>query len=118
MKIWTVNLYVTGIVQPIRLIYKSEERAKNALNHPMGVDGLFTFNDDFGVEIRLEEKPIARVMSDAVEECEANIEMSLLQARAQLKAQQRANNDPTLRNGGSSIVPAGGPVIPFGRPLG
>jgi len=116
VRIWTLNLYIAGIVQPIRLIYKSEERAKQAANHPIGVDGLFILTDEFGVEVRLTEPPLARVLSDAVEECEANIEMSLLQARAQMKAQQRAKNDPTL-GGGSIVSPhSGGPVIPFRGP--
>lgn len=111
MSIFTVNLYVSRVVQPIRLIYKSEERAKSALNHPIGSDGLFTLNDDFGVEIRLETPPIARVLSDAAEEIKANVEMSLLQHAGQLEAQKRVSSDPAL-NGKGTIIPFGG------RPLG
>lgn len=122
MQLFFVNTYISGLPQPIRLIFKSEERSKQFLAHPIGMDGTFTFSDDFGTELHLSSPPAGRALVNVVEQLEAEIELGLLQTRAQIKAQKRAAQDSTLSNGGGGIMMpghGGGPVVPFpGRPLG
>lgn len=114
MRLFTLNLILEDSPNPLRLVFSSEERAKAAAVHPIGMDGALVFHDDFGVEIRLKKEPVARVLCDVAEELNGNIEISLLQARAQMKAQQKAKSDPTLNGNGSLWQPpSGGPVLPF-----
>ena len=115
MKLWTVTLLYPQIAHPVRLIFKTEERAKQALNASIGADGTFTLNDEFGVELRLRHAPDVRVLAEVGDELEGQIELSLAQGRAQAKAQKKASADPAL-NPNSPIIGAGngqGPVLPF-----
>lgn len=110
MSLFTVTMLVQGINTPIRLMFKFEERAKQAHAAQVGVDGVFALNDDFGVEIRLETAPVVRILCDVEQELAGNIEASLLQARAQQEVQKRAAHDANLS---SRILSPNGPVIPF-----
>lgn len=111
MRLFTLNLFLEGASNPIRLNFKDETRAKTAFATTRDFEGMMRFNDDYGVECIIGGNIMARVLCDAVEEMEAGIEHGLNQARAQMKAQQRAKSDPTLSNSG--IITGGGPVVPF-----
>lgn len=111
MRLFTLNLFVEGFSNPVRLNYRDETRAKTAFAVTRDFEGMMRFNDDYGVEAIIGGNIMARVLVDAVEELEAGIEHGLNQARAQMKAQQKAKSDPTLSNGG--IIAPGGPVVPF-----
>ena len=115
MNIFLLNVYMMDSPAPIRLIYKSEEAAKAAAHRPVGVDGQFILADDFGTELHLPFTPVARVLVDLVHQLDAEIELGLLQTRAQIKAQKRFQQDPTLSNNSSVWTPQGGngPVVPF-----
>ena len=112
MKIWTLTLLYANIAHPLRLVFKTEERAKQALNASVGPDGTFTLHDEFGLELRLPSAPAARILAAVGEELEGQTELSLLQARAQAKAQKRASTDPDI-NPQSPIIGGGTPPIPF-----
>lgn len=117
MRLITLNLFFPHLPRPVRLVFKSEERAKQELHRQPDPTGAIIFSDEFGTEIHAASLPTARVLTDVVEEINADIEFSLLQARAQLKAQQKAQSDPTLSNHGRGKIwtppNGGGPVLPF-----
>ena len=108
MKIYILNLLIAGFSPPIRLIYKSEEAAKSAAAHPIGMDGLFSLADDFGTEIRLTVAPIARIIVSLDEQLEAEIALGIAQTKAQVRAQERMAKEHS-----GLVVPRSGPVLPF-----
>lgn len=111
-----LNVFIPNVPTPIRFVFSSEERAKQAYAATFNFEGSLRLSDDFGVEVTFDTKPIARVLCDCVTELNGNIEIELLRARASMKAQKMASSDPTLSNGGSPIMrpPGGsGPVVPF-----
>lgn len=93
--------YKTG--GQVVFLYKGEGTARVALEQALNTirdRHLFAsvVNDDYGNELVLEHGVLASAMlTDIVLEAEANHTITLFNARAQIKLQKKAENDPELK---------------------
>jgi len=127
MRLWTLHMFLSG-GQAVALTFKTGEAMERehaklwVEGEPKPVGGVHLISaaaqaysaahlvDDFGGSFSVRLKDLSgSLMTDEVEGSEAGIERGLLQARSQMKAQQRASRDSTLNGGG---MPASGLAIP------
>jgi hypothetical protein len=115
-ELWTVALYFRGHGRQVNLLYGGEAAAREAFGRVVSADELqadlhYRLEDHYGSTIVVfENGPLEVVMlQDNTKAHEGAIEGSLIQARAQAKANTRAQHDPQLKfvAGAGGINPAG-----------
>ncbi len=105
------------------LMYRDRDKAaaiwavlskKTVDTYPMMTSGEMVIADEFGREIYLPPNMLyGAIFEDMNSSTEATIEVSMHNARTQVKAQKRASSDPELRaaqmgHGPSVLTPMGG----------
>lgn len=102
---YCITVFVAANIQPLVLLYKSEEAWKaaqewmNSLDR-MTIGGVTRWNaieDDYGQKLDLVSAPLAILVQDMALAREADIERGIFNAVTQAKAQERAKTNPTLR---------------------
>jgi hypothetical protein len=114
-ELWTVALFFRGHGRQVNLLYGGEAAARagfDAIVNAARVDEQPELSDHYGTTIVVfDAGPIEAVMlQDNTKAHDGLIEGSLIQARAQAKANTRAQHDPQLK----FVAGAGGMVM--GRP--
>ena len=106
--LWTVVVYLGDQGHPqVNLVFSSESAALDvfaALEGTSPIDGMpladdcrLTVTDNFGTTLRCDPRDaLAVLLQDTGRSAEAGIELGLLQARSQAKAQNRVQADPML----------------------
>jgi hypothetical protein len=109
-ELWTVALFFRGHGRQVNLLYGGEAAAALAFNL-FTSDHATQASDHYGTTVAVfDAGPIEAVMlQDNTKAHDGAIEGSLIQARAQAKANTRAQHDPQL-----NLVSAGG--MKMGRP--
>jgi hypothetical protein len=107
--LWTVSLMFCGSDRQVNMVYQSEDAAREAFGRwtkeqvqeefPVHIEA-----DQYGTTVCLfGGGPLEAVMmQDAGRAADGGIELGLLQARSQAKAQRLASADPMLQR---SVVP-------------
>lgn len=100
-------LHAEGMPQPMRLWYKDQEKADAVLNGIVEIrwplpgaaknESLIQLSDDFGTHARFDKALLRAVqLIDVDGEAKASGEVSIVQGRAQMATQARANADPVM----------------------
>jgi hypothetical protein len=109
---FTVVLLVGA--QSFRLMYHSEEKARQAANMSSWTDVLVYIEDDFGQEFSGRRNSISGCVFEDLEKSKlAHVELALHQQRMQFLAQKMASADPGLRTMAAMNGP--GVITPFPR---
>lgn len=97
---YTITITMKNSPNIVQMHYNSETSAAAEFASAVGFTGQIGFcgvSDDYGKKLSVDGREIsAIVLSDSVGELEANQDLSLLQAHAQVKFQKRADADPVL----------------------
>jgi hypothetical protein len=114
-ELWTVALFFRGHGRQVNLLYGGEAEARKAFELYTTLNSLRPVDDHYGTTIALfpagEPHALEAVMlQDNTKAHDGAIEGTLIQARAQAKANTRAQHDPQLK----FVAGAGGMVM--GRP--
>jgi hypothetical protein len=108
-ELWTVALFFRGHGRQVNLLYGGEASARAVFDLFVS-DHVTAASDHYGTMVAVfDAGPIEAVMlQDNAKANEGAIEVGLLQARAQAKANTRAQHDPQL----NFVSGAGGMVMP------
>jgi hypothetical protein len=116
-ELWTVALFFRGHGRQVNLLYGGEAAARAVFERAMALPtgSLVPVEDHYGTTIVLfpaDETSVleAVMLQDNTKANDGSIEVGLLQARAQAKANTRAQHDPQLK----FVAGTGGPFM--GRP--
>lgn len=121
--LWTLQLMFCEN-RTATLVFRSEANARNAKSSVMNFDiyesdSVLELSDDFGLTVCLMARDILEAwqLQDCGRTQEASVELALLQARGQARANVRAASDPVLREAqvkaqtraqlGTQMVPPG-----------
>lgn len=100
-----ITVFIAANIQPLVLLYKSEETWKSAQERMNSLDRMTvggvarwnTIEDDYGQKLDMVSAPLAILAQDMTVAREADIERGIFNAVTQAKAQERAKGNPTLR---------------------
>src|ERR1700757_3314573 len=101
-EMWTVNVFLKGLATPVSLGFKTEDACERVFTRIAELNEELVV-DDFGKTFWLGSvEDIVAITTDVVEkQLEFQGEIGILQARAQVKAQQKAASDPVLKFAGA-----------------
>lgn len=108
--LYTILVMFRGGQRQVNLVYQSAEAAENAWDRMVYGDDHSVFEDGYGSRLcicGMATSVEAVLLQDAGRAQEAQIEMVLLQARSQSRANTRAQHDPMIKQQ-NQIVPGGG----------
>ena len=108
-RLCTLMIYMRNSPVAMRLVFATEDRAKqehDILSPLSGAQQTISVSDDYSTKLAVDMASVSAVqLTDVIGESEANIEFGLLNARAQIKANKRAQQDPSLQQGQAIVNP-------------
>ena len=95
----TVNFILKNNPNAMTLVFKAFKNADESYFKALGSPNeKLDFEDDFGLRLNVDMREIASVsMSEYEKDMDKNMDLQIVQHKAQLKAQSRAKNDMGLQ---------------------
>lgn len=103
---YTCNFVLKNNPNALTLVFKAHKNAEDLYKKALASVGKIEAEDDFGCKLAIGMQDVAAIsMSEYEKDVDKNMDLQIIQHKAQLKAQSKARNDIGLQMLEKNVMP-------------